>query len=142
VVILVNCVAFFLPRIYLTMGVGDIPSSILIPACVDAVRGHRSPLTGQPVLVVGAGGVLDGRSLAANLMWGASGVWVRAFLWYFYDRADLDKVGTRFVASTEAAAPKRHKEMLVSAGVDDAVTTLIYSGRPLRLRRNEYVDDW
>jgi len=105
---------------------GDIPSSILIPACVDAVRGHRSPLTGQPVLVVGAGGVLDGRSLAANLMWGASGVWV----------------GTRFVASTEAAAPKRHKEMLVSAGVDDAVTTLIYSGRPLRLRRNEYVDDW
>jgi hypothetical protein len=56
---------------------GDIPSSILIPACVDAVKGHKSPLTGHPVYVVGAGGVHDGRSLAANLMWGAVGVWVR-----------------------------------------------------------------
>lgn len=56
--------------------IGDVPSSILIPACVDAVKGHKSPLTGQPVYVVGAGGVYDGRSLAANLMWGAQGVWV------------------------------------------------------------------
>jgi NAD(P)H-dependent flavin oxidoreductase YrpB (nitropropane dioxygenase family) len=55
---------------------GDIPSSILIPACVDLVKGHTSPLTGKPVYVVGAGGVYDGRSLAANLMWGAQGVWV------------------------------------------------------------------
>jgi NAD(P)H-dependent flavin oxidoreductase YrpB (nitropropane dioxygenase family) len=56
---------------------GDIPASILIPACVDAVKGHKSPLTGQPVYVVGAGAVYDGRGLAANLMWGAVGVWVR-----------------------------------------------------------------
>jgi hypothetical protein len=56
---------------------GDIPSSILIPACVDAVRGHTSPLTRGPVHVLGAGGVADGRALAANLMWGAVGVWVR-----------------------------------------------------------------
>ena len=34
---------------------GDVPASILIPACVDAVRGHASPLTGKPVYVVGAG---------------------------------------------------------------------------------------
>lgn len=34
---------------------GDIPFSILIPACVDAVKGRISPLTGEPVVVVAAG---------------------------------------------------------------------------------------
>ncbi|KAF7798721.1 hypothetical protein EIP86_009946 [Pleurotus ostreatoroseus] len=105
---------------------GDIPATILIPACVDAVKGHKSPLTGQPVYVVGAGAVYDGRGLAANLMWGAQAVWV----------------GTRFVASAESMAPKAHKDMLLSAGWDDAVTTLIYSGRPMRVRRTPYVDEW
>jgi NAD(P)H-dependent flavin oxidoreductase YrpB (nitropropane dioxygenase family) len=53
---------------------GDIPASVLIPACVDAVKGHKSPLTGKPVYLVGAGAVYDGRGLAANLMWGADAV--------------------------------------------------------------------
>jgi len=105
---------------------GDMPASILIPACVDAVKGHTSPLTGQPVYVIGAGAVYDGRGLAANLMWGAQAVWV----------------GTRFVASVEASAPKLHKEMVVTAGYDDTVTTLIYTGRPLRVRKTPYVMDW
>ncbi|KAL0954033.1 hypothetical protein HGRIS_005187 [Hohenbuehelia grisea] len=105
---------------------GDIPASILIPACVDAVKGHKSPLTGKPVYVIGAGAVYDGRSLAANLMWGAQAVWV----------------GTRFVASVEAGAPKIHKELVLSAGYEDAVTTIIYTGRPLRVRKNEYIQDW
>ncbi|KAF7308972.1 NMO domain-containing protein [Mycena kentingensis (nom. inval.)] len=105
---------------------GDIPASILIPACVDAVKGHKSPLNGKPVYVIGAGAIYDGRGLAANLMWGAEAVWV----------------GTRFVASTEAAAPKKHKELIVSAGYEDAVTTLIYTGRPLRVRRSPYIENW
>ncbi|KAI0339563.1 2-nitropropane dioxygenase [Trametopsis cervina] len=105
---------------------GDVPASILISACVDAVKGHKSPLTGQPIYVIGAGAVHDGRALAANLSWGAEGVWV----------------GTRFVASAEAGAPKAHKEAVLGAGIDDAVTTLIYTGRPLRVRRTPYVDDW
>ncbi|KAI0718335.1 2-nitropropane dioxygenase [Fomitopsis betulina] len=105
---------------------GDVPCSILIPACVDAVKGKTSPLTGKPVYVVGAGAVYDGRSLAANLAWGAQAVWV----------------GTRFVASTEAGAPKAHKEAVVKAGIDDTATTLIYTGRPLRVIRSPYVDDW
>jgi NAD(P)H-dependent flavin oxidoreductase YrpB (nitropropane dioxygenase family) len=105
---------------------GDTPSSILIPACVDAVKGHKSPLTGQPVMVVGAGGVFDGRGLAANLMWGADAVWV----------------GTRFVASVEAGAPKKHKELLLSAGYDDTIRTLIYTGRPLSVRRTPFITDW
>lgn len=105
---------------------GDTPATILIPACVDAVKGHTSPLTGKPVYVIGAGAVFDGRSLAANLAWGAQAVWV----------------GTRFVASKEAGAPKAHKDALLSASYEDAVTTLIYTGRPLRVRRTPYVDDW
>lgn len=105
---------------------GDTPASILIPACVDAVKGHKSPLTGGPVYVIGAGAVYDGRSLAANLSWGAQAVWV----------------GTRFVASQEAGAPKIHKDLVVSAGFDDAQRTLIYTGRPLRVRYTDYVKDW
>ncbi|KAF8238106.1 2-nitropropane dioxygenase [Tricholoma matsutake] len=105
---------------------GDTPASILIPACVDAVKGYKSPLTGKPIYVIGAGAVFDGRGLAANLMWGAQGVWV----------------GTRFVASVEANAPKMHKELILSAGFEDAITTLIFSGRPLRVRRTPYVEDW
>ena len=80
---------------------GDVPASILIPACVDACKGRKSPLTGKPIYVIGAGAVHDGRALAANLSWGAEAVWV----------------GTRFVASVEAGAPKAHKEAVLSAGV-------------------------
>ncbi|KAJ7491990.1 2-nitropropane dioxygenase [Mycena latifolia] len=105
---------------------GTTPASILIPACVDAVKGRTSPLTKQPVYVIGAGAVYDGRGLAANLMWGAQAVWV----------------GTRFLASVEASAPKAHKDHVLSAGFDDVVTTLIYSGRPMRVKRTPYVDDW
>lgn len=105
---------------------GDVPASVLIPAVVDACRGHISPLTKKPVYVIGAGAVYDGRGLAANLAWGAQGVWV----------------GTRFVASTEANAPKAHKDALVTAGYEDAITTLIFTGRPLRVRRTPYVEDW
>ena len=34
---------------------GDIPFSILIPACVDVAKGRKSPLTGEQVMVVAAG---------------------------------------------------------------------------------------
>lgn len=105
---------------------GEIPASVLIPACVDAVQGHFSPLTGKPVHVVGAGAVFDGRGLAANLAWGAQAVWV----------------GTRFVASVEAGAPKIHKELVLKAKHGDVVRTLVYSGRPMRVFRTPFVDEW
>ncbi|KAI9458181.1 2-nitropropane dioxygenase [Lactarius psammicola] len=105
---------------------GDISASILIPSVVDAVKGRTSPLTGQPIWVIGAGAVYDGRGLAANLVYGAQAVWV----------------GTRFVASEEAGASKAHKQALLSAGHADIARTLIYTGRPLRVRRTPYVDDW
>ncbi|KAK6906969.1 hypothetical protein I203_100958 [Kwoniella mangroviensis CBS 8507] len=105
---------------------GTTATSILIPACVDLCKGRTSPLTGQPVHVIAAGGIYDGRGLAASLMLGAQGVWV----------------GTRFVASTEAAAPKKHKDLILSADHGDAGTTLIYTGRPLRVRQTDYVKSW
>ncbi|KAF8575205.1 NPD-domain-containing protein [Ramaria rubella] len=105
---------------------GDIPGTMLIPACVDAVKGHKSPLTGGPVYVVGAGAVYDGRGLAANMMYGAQAVWV----------------GTRFVASKEAGAPKKHKELVLQAGFEDTIRSVIFSGRPLRVFKTPYVTDW
>jgi NAD(P)H-dependent flavin oxidoreductase YrpB (nitropropane dioxygenase family) len=60
----------------------------------------------------------------------------------FADIRSFTGVGTRFVASVEAGAPKLHKELILSAGYEDAVTTLIYTGRPLRVRKNAYIEDW
>ncbi|KEP48024.1 2-nitropropane dioxygenase [Rhizoctonia solani 123E] len=105
---------------------GHVPTSILIPACVDAVKGHKSPLTGKPVYVVAAGGIFDGRGLAAALMWGAQGVWV----------------GTRFVASEEAGAPKMHKDSLVKSSHEDIMRTLIFTGRPLNVYVTDYIREW
>lgn len=105
---------------------GDIANSILIPAVVDVARRFKSPMTSKPAMVVAAGGIYDGRSLASSLMQGAVGVWV----------------GTRFVAAEESGASRLHKESVVSAGFEDTIRTLVVSGRPLRIRMNEYVRDW
>lgn len=105
---------------------GEIANSILIPAVVDVARRYKSPLTGEPAMVVAAGGIYNGRGLASSLMQGAQGVWV----------------GTRFVASTEAGCSKLHKEAVVSADFSDTLRTLVVSGRPLRVRMNEYIKGW
>lgn len=105
---------------------GDIATTILIPAVVEAVKGHKSPLTGKPVQVIAAGGIHNGQLLAASLMMGASAVWV----------------GTRFVLSEEAGAPESHKEAVRTASFDDTVRTLIFTGRPLRVRKNPYIMNW
>ncbi|KAK2748326.1 hypothetical protein FQN57_000984 [Myotisia sp. PD_48] len=105
---------------------GDVPFSVLIPAVADVVRKYRSPMTGKQPLVVAAGGINDGRSLAAALMLGASGVWV----------------GTRFVASEESGASQMHKEAVVAAGFNETIRTLVVSGRPLRVLPNDYIKAW
>merc|ERR1712110_1013742 len=101
---------------------GDVATSILLPKVVDAVRGKTSPLTGGPVLVVGAGGIFDGRGLAAALTMGCSGVWV----------------GTRFIASDEAGAGPMHKKRVVEADFTDTICTTIYTGRPCRMFKTPY----
>ena len=106
---------------------GEIPNSILVPACVDVARRYRpAMLAGREGMVVAAGGIYDGRGLASSLVQGAVGVWV----------------GTRFVASEEAGCSRMHKEAVVSAGFGDTLRTLVVSGRPLRVRRNDYIDGW
>lgn len=39
---------------------GDTPTSILIPACAEEIKGKKSPLTGKPILLVAAGGIYNG----------------------------------------------------------------------------------
>ena len=89
-------------------------------------RGKRSPLTNDPVYVVAAGGIFDGRGLAMALTFGASAVWV----------------GTRFICAKEAGAPPRHQSEVISADFDDTIRTVIFTGRPLRVKKNPYIMHW
>jgi nitronate monooxygenase len=98
----------------------------LVPAVVDAARG---------VPVVAAGGVADGRGLAAALMLGADGV----------------LMGTRFLASVEAAADRAAKDIVVAASGDRTIRSILfdivrrnvwpapYTGRVLQ---NEFSERW
>lgn len=109
---------------------GAISGTVLVPAVVDLARRHKGPapplLHGHPPLVVAAGGISDGRGLAAALVQGASAVWV----------------GTRFVASVEAGCSEEHKREVVAADFDATERTLVLSGRPLRMKTNEYIKGW
>ncbi|THH14528.1 hypothetical protein EW146_g5813 [Bondarzewia mesenterica] len=55
---------------------GDTPLSILIPTIVDLCKDAINPLTGEPVIIVVAGDIMDRRGLPVSLAYGASGVWV------------------------------------------------------------------
>jgi nitronate monooxygenase len=77
----------------------------LVPAVADIVA--RS---GHDVLVVAAGGIADGRGLAASLILGADGA----------------LIGTRFLAATESLAAPAAKARVVSAGGDDTLRTRIF----------------
>lgn len=93
--------------------VGTMP---LVAQAVEAVK----------VPVVAAGGLYDGRGLAAALSLGAVGVWM----------------GTRFIASQEAHAGELYRETIVGASDEDTVRTRSYSGKPMRVKKNPYVEDW
>jgi len=105
---------------------GDVPTTVLIPTVVEMVKGYKSPMTGAQVQIIAAGGLYNGQSLAAALMLGASAVWI----------------GTRFILAEEAGAPKAHQEAVRTASFDDNVRTIIFTGRPLRVRTNEYIQNW
>ncbi|KAK0754712.1 2-nitropropane dioxygenase [Schizothecium vesticola] len=106
---------------------GDVANSVLIPAVVDVARRYRPKmLGGREAMVVAAGGIANGRGLASSLMQGAVGVWV----------------GTRFVASVEAGCSEEHKKAVVTCGFEGTERTLVLSGRPLRMKTNEYIRGW
>jgi NAD(P)H-dependent flavin oxidoreductase YrpB (nitropropane dioxygenase family) len=104
---------------------GDVPTTVLIPAVAAMCKGKKSGL-GNPIQVIAAGGLYNGQSLAAALALGATAVWI----------------GTRFILSEEAGAPKAHQEAVRTAGHDDNIRTIIFTGRPLRIRNNPYVNNW
>jgi nitronate monooxygenase len=86
--------------------------------------------------VLAAGGIADGRTFAAMLLMGAEGAWI----------------GTRFIASLEAASAPWVKQRVLEAGADDTLKTKAYDlamGWPFpeetmadRVLRNEYTDTW
>ncbi len=102
----------------------------LVPAVVDAVHERN-----EQAMVVAAGGIADGRGLAAALMLGADGV----------------LVGTRFLASNEALTSAPAKARILAARGDDTVRTRIfdiarridwptvYTGRALQ---NDFSRQW
>jgi len=93
---------------------GTVATMPLVPQIVDAVGGR--------VPVVAAGGIVDGRGLAAALVLGADGVWV----------------GTRFIATPEAHVVTGYREAIVRGRDDDTVITRAYTGKTLRAIRNGY----
>jgi nitronate monooxygenase len=92
----------------------EIGTLALVPQVVDAVA----------VPVIAAGGIMDGRGIAAALMLGASGV----------------QMGTAFVPCPETGVDPVYVERLLDAEAGDAVLTDAFSGRPMRLLRNRLVD--
>lgn len=95
---------------------GRVSTMVLVPAVVDAVK----------VPVIAAGGITDGRGVAAALMLGAVGAWI----------------GTRFIATREAVTPWNVKERLVQLDDEGTVVTKAYTGKPTRVIRNRYTDAW
>lgn len=93
---------------------GLVATMPLVPQIVDAV--------GERVPVVAAGGIYDGRGLAASLALGADGVWI----------------GTRFVATPEARTAIGYKEALLGMAEDGTTVSRAYSGKPMRVIANEY----
>src|SRR5215467_8717394 len=93
----------------------------LLPAVIDAV---------PSVPVVAAGGIADGRTVAAVLALGADAVWV----------------GTRLLASFEAYAHPQYKDRVVAAGVGDTARHLIFGPEfpdaSTRGLRNRIVREW
>jgi len=101
---------------------GMVATMPLIPVVVDAV---------SPIRVVAAGGIADGRGVAAALALGATGAWI----------------GTRFLASQEAAIHTRYRERLFQAKETDTVYLenlfdVRWPNAPHRTLRNRTVDAW
>ena len=96
--------------------VGTVTTLVLVPAVVDAVK--------LPVLA--AGGIIDGRGIAAGLMLGAQGAWI----------------GTRFIATIEATAHENHKRRILEIDEEGTVVSRSYTGKTSRVLRNDFTDRW
>lgn len=101
---------------FLTEDVAAQPGTIaLVPRVVDAVD----------VPVIAAGGIADGRGVAAALVLGASAA----------------QIGTAYLLCPEALTSPVHRHALAGGSVDDTVLTNVFTGRPARSRRNRLIDE-
>lgn len=96
--------------------IGETTTMNLVPQVVDAVK----------IPVIAAGGIADGRQMAAAFMLGAEGV----------------QVGTRFVASEEALVHENYKNRVVKAGDTDTVVTGRSHNHPIRSLRNSMTREY
>jgi NAD(P)H-dependent flavin oxidoreductase YrpB (nitropropane dioxygenase family) len=100
---------------------GQVATMALVPRVVDAVA---------PIPVVAAGGIADGRGLAAALALGAQGAWI----------------GTRFLASEEARSHSEYRRLILQAQETDTVYTGLFDGgwsnAPHRVIENSTVANW
>lgn len=87
----------------------------LVPQIVDAVR----------VPVIAAGGIADGRGLAAAFALGASGA----------------QIGTAFLGCPEATVSPLHRAQLRTATDDGTELTRAFTGRPARALRNRFITE-
>lgn len=95
---------------------GRVGTLALLPAVLDAVD----------VPVMAAGGIGDGRGLAAVLAMGGVGAWL----------------GTRFVASREAFGHDAYKQRIVEIDDEGTTITRCFSGKPCRVVRNHTTEAW
>jgi len=56
--------------------------------------------------------------------------------------AEAAWVGTRFVCAKEAGASKSHQQNIIESDYDETIRTLVFTGRPLRVRKNPYIMNW
>ncbi|MFC4058131.1 NAD(P)H-dependent flavin oxidoreductase [Planomonospora corallina] len=95
---------------------GEISTMVLIPQVVDAVD----------VPVLAAGGIGDGRQMAAGMALGAEGVWT----------------GSIWLTVEEADTPEMAKRRILEATSRDTVRSRSWTGKPARLLKNEWTDAW
>ncbi|MBO3744969.1 nitronate monooxygenase [Streptosporangiaceae bacterium NEAU-GS5] len=101
---------------------GDISTMVLIPQVVDAVGAAVEG--GVPVLA--AGGIGDGRQMAAGMALGADGVWT----------------GSIWLTVEEADTPEMARRRILEATSRDTVRSRSWTGKPARLLKNEWTDAW
>lgn len=96
--------------------VGKLTTMSLVPQIVDAVS----------VPVIAAGGIGDGRGMAAALMLGAEGV----------------QIGTRFLVAKECTVHENYKQKIIKARDIDTVVTCQHFGHPVRALKNKLTRDY
>ncbi|MGD2126150.1 MAG: nitronate monooxygenase [Desulfobacteraceae bacterium] len=96
---------------------GKIGTLALVPQVVDAV---------SPIPVLAAGGIGNGRGLAAALCLGAKGVWV----------------GTAFLAAKESVYKDECKQALIDSTENNTIITTMFTGKTCRVYKNLLVQEW